>query len=317
MDKTHYDRHEERLNQELMLRLPVHFRLPNRKHVAGRVIGLPTIAELMFIVDMGSWTKLSIIQNLWQWNSMDRVYMQARKVEIKFGCKIFTRIELPSNLSPVRRFSYHGTLILELAKRLLTNYASLIIDMEAVGYSVREMYGERTKGVYKYIPEVYDPRRMYMTEEIVHSFVNPCFKEKVMAKAKAVVHQSPVEGEPQVETPVTESTSSDAPPRKAPRQAFRVDHFIFVQKNTGKLAAQAQIILNHIEAAGEAGITKKDLVDQLTKDEKFITRQPVERVLTYYQRPLIDGGYVVSKQSEGVTPANDSGNASEVQEQAA
>lgn len=294
-----YDPVEARLNKELISRLPIQYRLPNRKHTAGRVIGLPTIPELMFIVDMGSWTKLSVVQNLWQWNTLDRVYMMARKVEVKFGCKIFTRIEMPPHLPPIRRFSYHGSLILELAKRLLTNYASLIIDMEAIGHSVREMYGERTKGVYNYVHEVYDHRRMYFVEEIVHSFVNPCFKEKVMAKAKAVVHQSPVEGEEQaVAEPVTEATEKDAPPRKAPRQAFRVDHFVFVQKNEGKLAAQAAIILSHIEAAGEKGISKNDLVDALSKDEKFVTRQPVERVLTYYQRPLIEAGLVVSTKTE-------------------
>lgn len=296
-----FDPIEQRLNQELLSRLPIHFRLTSRRAHFGRTVGLPTVNDLMFIVDMGSWTQLSIIQNLWQWEMLDRVYFHARRIELKFGCKIFVRIEMDQHLPPIRRFSYHGTLILELAKRLLTNYASMIIDMEAIGHSVREMYGKSTKGVYNYVPEVYDPRRMYLVEEIMQSFVNPCFKEKVMAKAKGVVHQTPVNTETGEAAgpaePVTGATPSDAPPRKAPRQAFRVDHFVFVQDPEGKLAIQAQIILNHIKAAGPAGISKKALVDVLTKDEKFVTRQPVERVLTYYQRPLIDANLVISKQA--------------------
>lgn len=305
MSHSRYNTVEAQLNRELFSRASIQVKFKTRRAHAGRIVGLPTIADLMFIVDMGSWTQLSIVQNLWQWSTIDRVYVRARQVEIIFGCKIFIRVEMDQHLPPIRRFSYHGTLILELAKRLLTNYASLVIDMEAIGHSVREMYGKSTKGVYTHVPEVYDLRRMPLIDEIMQSFVNPCFKEKVMAKAKSAVHQTPVDpttGEASGEAaPVTEATASDAPPRKAPRQAFRVDHFVYVQEPTGKLAAQAQIILNHIRAAGPNGIGKKALVEALAKDPTFVTRQPVERVLTYYQRPLIDANLVVS-----TAAANDS-----------
>ena len=35
-----------------------------------------------------------------------------------------------------------------------------------------------------------------------------------------------------------------------------------------------------------------------TAGAEFVTRQPVERVLTYYQRPLIEAGLVVSTKTE-------------------
>ena len=55
-----------------------------------------------------------------------------------------------------------------------------------------------------------------------------------------------------------------------------------------KIAPQLQIIIGHIKAAGKSGISYDNLVKAVEADEKFQTRQPVGRVITYYTPTLVD-----------------------------
>jgi hypothetical protein len=59
---------------------------------------------------------------------------------------------------------------------------------------------------------------------------------------------------------------------------------------TSKLAPQAQCILNGVEAAGKDGITRENLVKALTG--VLVTRQPVGRIISYYQKTLVASGAV-------------------------
>ena len=59
---------------------------------------------------------------------------------------------------------------------------------------------------------------------------------------------------------------------------------------TAKLAPQAQTIVNAIEAAGDAGIRRNDLVTNLTG--VLQTRQPVGRIVSYYQKLIVSSGAV-------------------------
>ena len=57
-----------------------------------------------------------------------------------------------------------------------------------------------------------------------------------------------------------------------------------VPANKPKVAPQLQCIANTIEAAGLDGITRADLVKALTG--VIVTRQPVGRIVSYYQKDL-------------------------------
>lgn len=59
----------------------------------------------------------------------------------------------------------------------------------------------------------------------------------------------------------------------------------------GKLAPQALLIINTIEAAGPEGITRTALNDALVA-AGIVTRQPVGRIVTYYQKSLVDGNLI-------------------------
>ena len=68
------------------------------------------------------------------------------------------------------------------------------------------------------------------------------------------------------------------------------DVFVFVTKGEKPLAPQAQTIVNTIEAAGEAGVLRPELIQQL--GGVLVTRQPAERILNYYQKSLIEAGLI-------------------------
>jgi hypothetical protein len=57
-----------------------------------------------------------------------------------------------------------------------------------------------------------------------------------------------------------------------------------------KVAPQAQVIVNAVETAGKGGITREDLVKAL--DGNLTTRQPIGRIVSYYQKPLIEAGLI-------------------------
>lgn len=78
------------------------------------------------------------------------------------------------------------------------------------------------------------------------------------------------------------------------------DVFKFKESPEGakKLAPQAQGIVDTIKAAGDKGVTRKKLCEALTS--VITTRQPIERILTYYQKPLLNEGWItVDKATAG------------------
>jgi hypothetical protein len=57
-----------------------------------------------------------------------------------------------------------------------------------------------------------------------------------------------------------------------------------------KLAPQLQVIVNTLEAAGKEGMTREELVKAL--DGVITTRQPVGRIVSYYQKDMKGYGLV-------------------------
>lgn len=57
-----------------------------------------------------------------------------------------------------------------------------------------------------------------------------------------------------------------------------------------RIAPQLQAIANTLEAVGESGCTRKELVELLSKPGVLTTRQPVGRILSYYQKDLVNFG---------------------------
>jgi hypothetical protein len=103
-----------------------------------------------------------------------------------------------------------------------------------------------------------------------------------MAKAKAAAPEA-VEG--------TETATTPAEP-KAPRVSNVKYTFQKDLAEGQKFAPQAMLLLKHIQAAGANGINRKALCEALTADEAFKTRQPVERIVSYYQKDLVNAGLI-------------------------
>lgn len=82
------------------------------------------------------------------------------------------------------------------------------------------------------------------------------------------------------------------------------DVFVFIRKPEKPVAPQAQTIIAAIESHGEAGVSRPELVKEL--GVVLTTRQPAERILTYYQKTLVDGGAI-----KIVNPARDAAPAAE------
>lgn len=87
------------------------------------------------------------------------------------------------------------------------------------------------------------------------------------------------------------ATTGDAAakPAKEPKSTIR---YVF-KKDPGegqKFAPQALCIVKHIKAAGADGISRDDLCKALSADETFKTKQPVVRIVSYYQKDLINAG---------------------------
>ncbi|UOF78067.1 hypothetical protein [Caudoviricetes sp.] len=61
-------------------------------------------------------------------------------------------------------------------------------------------------------------------------------------------------------------------------------------KTAKKLAPQAQVIADTLAGFGESGATRKELVAKLEADGLLKTKQPVGRILSYYQKDLITYG---------------------------
>lgn len=111
-------------------------------------------------------------------------------------------------------------------------------------------------------------------------------------KTKAVAPETPDTENPATETTAAPSAASIE--AKAAKDTFTrvLDADDKPVAPVGKLAPQAMVIVNAIEAAGT--ITREDLIkalgDGVTGPIK--TRQPVGRIVTYYQKTLIASGAV-------------------------
>lgn len=81
--------------------------------------------------------------------------------------------------------------------------------------------------------------------------------------------------------------------KEAAERAAANDRFHYkgqVVEGSKKLAPQAQNIVNLVQAAGDAGITRAELLKSMVG--VVTTRQPMGRILGYYQKEIQDKGYV-------------------------
>ena len=94
----------------------------------------------------------------------------------------------------------------------------------------------------------------------------------------------------------TKAASTATEPTTAAPKAPKNDLFVRNFKDgkgaepSKKLPPQAQVIVNAIEAAGEGGIRREELVKNLTG--VLQTRQPVSRIVSYYQKLIAEVGAV-------------------------
>ena len=108
-----------------------------------------------------------------------------------------------------------------------------------------------------------------------------------MAKAKVAATEN--------EQVTGENTAGEAAPAEKPAKAPKVargntDKFVF-QKDLAegqKFAPQALLIVKHIKAHNM--ITRDQLCEELSKDPEFKTKQPVGRIVSYYQKDLVNAG---------------------------
>ena len=88
-----------------------------------------------------------------------------------------------------------------------------------------------------------------------------------------------------------EEAPKAAPAEKAPKSAqCHRDKFVF-QKDLAegqKFAPQALLIVKHVKAHNT--ITRDQLCEELSKDPEFKTKQPVGRIVSYYQQDLVNAG---------------------------
>lgn len=104
-----------------------------------------------------------------------------------------------------------------------------------------------------------------------------------MAKAKTAAAESTNTG--------TEGTAAPAAPKeKTPRVSNIKYTFVKEPAEGQKFAPQAMLIIKHVQNAGANGISKGDLGKALLADEAFKTKQPVERIIGYYQKDLVNAG---------------------------
>jgi hypothetical protein len=87
-------------------------------------------------------------------------------------------------------------------------------------------------------------------------------------------------------------TAGEAAPKapKAPRVSNITYTFVKEPAEGQKFAPQAMLIIKHVQNAGANGISKGDLGKALLADEAFKTKQPVERIIGYYQKDLVNAG---------------------------
>lgn len=54
---------------------------------------------------------------------------------------------------------------------------------------------------------------------------------------------------------------------------------------------QVKVIANLLETAGDKGMSRKELCEKLPT-AGLVTRQPVGRIVSYYQKPMVDNGII-------------------------
>lgn len=118
-------------------------------------------------------------------------------------------------------------------------------------------------------------------------------ENKVMAKKETRTPTSPVED------PKPKAATDKMAAVRAARQSASgdSDNDMFVatglkiESAVKKLAPQAQIIVNTI-ASQPDGITRKELYAKLAVPGVIKSVQPIGRLVTYYQKPLIEAGHI-------------------------
>ena len=107
-----------------------------------------------------------------------------------------------------------------------------------------------------------------------------------MAKAKVAATET--------EQTAGENTAAENTAAPAEKQAKVArgnnDKFVF-QKDLAegqKFAPQALLIVKHVKAHNS--ITREQLCEELSKDPEFKTKQPVGRIVSYYQKDLVNAG---------------------------
>lgn len=107
-----------------------------------------------------------------------------------------------------------------------------------------------------------------------------------MAKAKVAATETE-----QTSGENTAAETQAAPAEKAPKAARgNTDKFVF-QKDLAegqKFAPQALLIVKHVKAHNT--ITRDQLCEELSRDPEFKTKQPVGRIVSYYQKDLVNAG---------------------------
>jgi len=118
---------------------------------------------------------------------------------------------------------------------------------------------------------------------------------KKETKAAATTPANPTSETAAPKGPTAQELAKKAREEKKARQ--EKDRFIRVIAPDGKPAApskkiapQALAICNIIEAAGEAGLSRTELVEKMKGVVQ--TRQPESRILSYYQQEIQDVGCV-------------------------
>lgn len=81
-----------------------------------------------------------------------------------------------------------------------------------------------------------------------------------------------------------------AAPAAAPAKPKTVDTFTFIKNvpEGGKLAPQARVIVNVLQE--KTSLTRDAL--NVALEGKLQTRQPIGRIVTYYQKTLVEAGYI-------------------------
>ncbi len=111
------------------------------------------------------------------------------------------------------------------------------------------------------------------------------------AKAKKTKTPKTLTPAPAAPSPEKKSIGEIAAAAAAQRKTIaQADVFVFLRKPEKPVAPQAQTIIATIETHGNDGVARPQLVEELK--HVLQTKQPAERILTYYQKTLVDVGAI-------------------------